>query len=241
MTSGCTSPARFIRRCRFTRISRRPAFTFMRRIFPSPTKPATSHRIPGAQRIRRPAIHHLVRGGGGRRGRGARQICRAKPPIWSAARRTPSPPPAGLTDAHSGAMNDPYLYDVYTILTVNGKVVDVCKTRTGFRKTEFKGGAGTGGVWLNDRLSISPATRNGRRMIGRGWARPIRIGCTTSTRSWCAARTPITSAGCTFRPSAWMFRACDRAGLIEVCPAGDKEKDAQGRNGTSGWKSCATR
>ena len=37
-------------------------------------------------------------------------------------------------------------YDVYTILTVNDKVVDVQKTKTGFRKTEFKGGAGTGGV-----------------------------------------------------------------------------------------------
>jgi beta-galactosidase len=24
-------------------------------------------------------------------------------------------------------------------------------------------------------------------------------------------------------------RACDKAGLIEVCPAGDKEKDAHGR------------
>ena len=43
-------------------------------------------------------------------------------------------------------MNDPYLYDVYSILTVNDKVVDVRKTHTGFRKAEFKGGAGTGGV-----------------------------------------------------------------------------------------------
>ena len=58
-----------------------------------------------------------------------------------------------LADARFWDVDDPYLYDVYSILTVNGKVVDVCKTHTGFRKAEFKGGAGTGGVYLNDHLS----------------------------------------------------------------------------------------
>src|ERR1039457_2378424 len=47
---------------------------------------------------------------------------------------------------------DPYLYDVYTILKVDGKTVDVNSVATGFRKTEFKGGAGTGGVYLNDKF-----------------------------------------------------------------------------------------
>jgi beta-galactosidase len=47
---------------------------------------------------------------------------------------------------------DPYLYNVYSILEVNGKVVDVEKTVTGFRKTEFEGGAGSGGVYLNDKF-----------------------------------------------------------------------------------------
>ena len=55
-----------------------------------------------------------------------------------------------LAGAHFWDMNDPYLYDVYSILSVNGKVADVCKIHTGFRKAEYKGGAGTGGVWLND-------------------------------------------------------------------------------------------
>ena len=48
--------------------------------------------------------------------------------------------------------DDPRLYDVYTILTVNSKVADVQKIRTGFRKTEFKGGVGTGGVYINDKF-----------------------------------------------------------------------------------------
>jgi len=39
-----------------------------------------------------------------------------------------------------------YLYDVYTILKVNGQTVDVVRTRTGFRKTEFAHGI----VKLND-------------------------------------------------------------------------------------------
>ena len=57
-----------------------------------------------------------------------------------------------LTDARFWDVNDPYLYHVYSILTVNGKVVDVCDTKTGFRKTEFKGGVGTGGVWINGKF-----------------------------------------------------------------------------------------
>jgi len=57
-----------------------------------------------------------------------------------------------LQDARFWCPEDPYLYDVYTILTVDGKIVDVNKVVTGFRKTAFKGGAGTGGVYLNDKF-----------------------------------------------------------------------------------------
>ena len=57
-----------------------------------------------------------------------------------------------LAGARFWDVNDPYLYRVYSILRVNDKVVDVCETQTGFRQTEFKGGAGTGGIWLNGRF-----------------------------------------------------------------------------------------
>ncbi len=76
----------------------------------------------------------------------------ATPPTWSAAQTEVFTASGTLAGARFWDVNDPYLYDVYSILTVNGKVVDVCKTQTGFRKTEFKGGAGTGGVWLNGRF-----------------------------------------------------------------------------------------
>ena len=39
------------------------------------------------------------------------------------------------------------------MLTVDGKVVDVTKITTGFRKVEFKGGVGTGGVYINESSS----------------------------------------------------------------------------------------
>ena len=57
-----------------------------------------------------------------------------------------------LKDARFWSPEDPYLYDVYTILKVDGKVVDVKRIETGFRKAEFKGGAGTGGVYINDKF-----------------------------------------------------------------------------------------
>ena len=52
----------------------------------------------------------------------------------------------------SGATNIPIFTTFIRILTVNDKVVDVQKITTGFRKAEFKGGAGTGGVYLNDKF-----------------------------------------------------------------------------------------
>ena len=45
---------------------------------------------------------------------------------------------------------------------------------TGFRKTEFKGGAGTGGVWLNDKFVYLKgfAQRSSNEWAGLGQAYP---------------------------------------------------------------------
>ncbi len=59
-----------------------------------------------------------------------------------------------LSNGRFWSVEDPYLYDVYSILKVEGKVVDVNRLETGFRKAEFKGGVGTGGVHLNDRVRL---------------------------------------------------------------------------------------
>ena len=134
-----------------------------------------------------------------------------------------------LADAKFWSDAAPYLYDVYTTLAVDGKVVDVCQTRTGFRNVEFKGGAGTGGVWLNGRFVwlTGYAQRSVNDWAGLGQAYPdwlhdynarlIRDSHANYIRWMHTA------------PQAVDVRACDKTGIIEVCPAGDKEKDVQGR------------
>ena len=110
-----------------------------------------------------------------------------------------------LAGARLWSRHDPYLYDVYSILTVGGKVVDVNKVRTGFRKTAFKGGAGTGGVYINDRFVYLKgyAQRVDQRM---GWPRRGVSGLDARFRHG-IARAPATATtcvGCTSPPSVRM-------------------------------------
>ena len=110
-----------------------------------------------------------------------------------------------LKDARFWSPEDPYLYDVYTILTVDGKTVDVNKVVTGFRKTEFKGGAGTGGVYLNDKFVYLKgfAQRSSNEWAGLGGAYPDWLHDFTRP-SCCATAMATTCAGCTLRRSASM-------------------------------------
>ncbi len=134
-----------------------------------------------------------------------------------------------LSGARFWSVDDPYLYDVYSILTVEGKAVDVCKVRTGFRKAEYKGGAGKGGVWLNDRFVylMGFAQRSVNDWAGLGQAYP----------AWMHDLTASLISGSHGNYIRWMHtspqrvdvEAFDRAGIVEVCPAGDKEGDAEGR------------
>ena len=134
-----------------------------------------------------------------------------------------------LAGARFWDVNDPYLYRVYSILTVNGKVADVCETRTGFRQTEFKGGAGTGGVHLNGRFVwlTGYAQRSANDWAGLGGAYP----------DWMHDFTLALVRESHGNYMRWMHvapqradvAACDRLGIAEVCPAGDKERLVTGR------------
>ncbi len=134
-----------------------------------------------------------------------------------------------LKSARFWSPEDPYLYDVYSILTVDGKVVDVNKLVTGFRKTEFKGGAGTGGVWLNDKFVYLKgfAQRASNEWAGLGQAYPdwmhdyqarmIRDNHANYIRWMHIAPQRVDSD------------AADHFGIVQMCPAGDKERDVTGR------------
>jgi beta-galactosidase len=133
-----------------------------------------------------------------------------------------------LTNALFWSDEHPNLYDVYCVLTVDGNTVDVQKVRTGFRKTAFKGGVGTGGVYLNDQFVwlSGYAQRSSDSWAGLGeaypdWMHDYNAGLIRSTHANYVRWMHIS-------PQAVDVRACDKTGIIEVCPAGDKEKDVQG-------------
>jgi len=134
-----------------------------------------------------------------------------------------------LKPARFWCVEDPYLYHVYTILTVNDKVVDVREITTGFRKTEFKGGAGTGGIFINDKFVYLKgfAQRTSDEWAGLGQAYP----------DWMHDLNARMIRDSHANYIRWMHvspqrvdvDSCDRFGLIQVCPAGDKERDPDGR------------
>ena len=134
-----------------------------------------------------------------------------------------------LREARFWSVDDPYLYDVYTLLTVGGKVVDVNKVTTGFRKTEFKGGAGKGGVYLNDEFVYLKgfAQRASNEWAGLGQAYPDWMHDLTAEMIRADHGNYVRWMHVT--PQKVDVESCDRFGIVEVAPAGDKERAAEGR------------
>jgi beta-galactosidase len=134
-----------------------------------------------------------------------------------------------LKRARFWSPEDPYLYDVYAILKVDGKTVDVAKVVTGFRKTEFKGGVGTGGVYLNDKFVYLKgfAQRASDEWEGLGQAYP----------DWMHDYNAKMIRDCHANYVRWMHISPQRVdadslarfGIIQICPAGDKEREVTGR------------
>lgn len=119
-----------------------------------------------------------------------------------------------------------YLYDVYTTLKVDGLPLDVVKTRTGFRKTEFAKGM----VKLNDRViqikGYAQRTTNEWPAVG------------LSVPPWMSDFSNRMMVESNANLVRWMHvtpwkqdvESCDRVGLIQAMPAGDSEKDVVGRH-----------
>jgi beta-galactosidase len=118
-----------------------------------------------------------------------------------------------------------YLYNVYTILKVDGRTVDAVRTRTGFRKTEF----GHGMVRLNDRVlqmkGYAQRTSNEWPATGMSvppWLSDFSNGLIVEGNGNLVRWMHVT-------PWKQDVESCDRVGLIESMPAGDSESDAHGR------------
>ena len=134
-----------------------------------------------------------------------------------------------LQKARFWSVEDPYLYEVFTVLTVAGKVVDVNQVTTGFRKTAFKGGPGKGGIYLNDKFVYLKgfAQRSTNEWAGLGQAYP----------DWMHDFHAKLIRDCHGNHVRWMHvtpqkvdsDACDRFGIVQVVPAGDKESAVHGR------------
>jgi beta-galactosidase len=112
---------------------------------------------------------------------------------------------------------------------VDGEAVDAANTVTGFRKAEFKGGAGAGGVYINDKFvylkGFAQRASNEWAGLGRAYpdwmhdlnARLIRDSHANYIRWMHIA------------PQKVDADAMARYGIVQVCPAGDKERDVTGR------------
>ncbi|HEX7846765.1 MAG TPA: glycoside hydrolase family 2 TIM barrel-domain containing protein, partial [Chitinophagaceae bacterium] len=117
-----------------------------------------------------------------------------------------------------------YLYNVETILKINGRPVDNVVTTTGFRKTAFKDGM----IWLNDRVIMihGYAQRTSNEWPAIGLSVPAWLSDYSNSLM-------VESNGNLVR---WMHitpwkqdvESCDRVGLMQAMPAGDAEKDVDG-------------
>ena len=131
-----------------------------------------------------------------------------------------------LKDVHFWSWGYGYLYTVKTLLKADdGSKIDDVVTRTGFRKTQF----GNGKFYLNDRAIMvhGYAQRTSNEWPGVGMSVPAWLSDYSN-------KLMVESGGNLVR---WMhvcpwkqdIESCDRVGLMQAMPAGDAEKDVDGR------------
>ena len=129
-----------------------------------------------------------------------------------------------LSGLHLWSWGYGYLYNVTTSL----EGADPVTTTTGFRKAEFKNGM----IYLNDRVMMvhGYAQRTTNEWPGVGQAVPAWLSDYSNDLF-------VKSGGNLVRwmhtcPNKQDVESCDRVGLIQAMPAGDAERDANGRKWT---------
>lgn len=131
-----------------------------------------------------------------------------------------------LHNLHFWSWGYGYLYTVKTALKDdNNQIFDEVSTRTGFRKTRFAEGK----IWLNDRV-----------IQMKGYAQRTSNECPAvglSVPAWLSDFSNDLMVKGNANLVRWMHatpwkqdvESCDRVGLIQAMPAGDAEKDREGR------------
>jgi beta-galactosidase len=137
-----------------------------------------------------------------------------------------------LTGAKLWSDISPNLYSVVTTLTVGGKEVNGRSILTGFRKVEMKGGAGTGGVYINGRFVylLGYAQRASNEWAGLGspvpdWMRDYHAKTIRDSNSNYIRWMHIS-------PHRQDVLSHDKYGVVNIAPAGDKESDPTGQQWT---------
>ena len=119
----------------------------------------------------------------------------------------------------------PYLYDVYTIVTAEGRVTDVRKLVTGFRKIEVRGAA----FYLNNRVLMThgytPRSQNEWPAIGNAYPDWLHDA---SNRMMVDGNARLVRWEHVM-PSPQDVTSCDRIGLPQIIPGADRENDSVGR------------
>ena len=132
---------------------------------------------------------------------------------------------ARVKNLHFWSWGYGYLYEVATALKVDGRVVDMVTTRTGFRKTEFANGV----IKLNDRVLMMHgyAQRTSNEWPAVGMAVPPWLS-DFSNRLMLESNANLVRW---MHTTPWKqdVESLDRIGLIHAMPAGDSEADVTGR------------
>jgi beta-galactosidase len=133
-----------------------------------------------------------------------------------------------LTSAKLWSDLTPNLYDVVTSVVADSGTTNRRTTRTGFRQTQFRGGVGTGGVYVNGRFVylLGYAQRASNDWAALGQAVP----------DWMHDYTADLVKGSSSNYIRWMHitpqrvdvASGDKYGIINIAPAGDKEADVTG-------------
>ena len=131
-----------------------------------------------------------------------------------------------LHNLHFWSWGYGYLYTVKTALKDdNNQIFEEVSTRTGFRKTRFAEGK----IWLNDRViqmkGYAQRTSNEWPAVGLSvpawlsdFSNDLMVKGNANLVRWMHAT-----------PWKQDVESCDRVGLIQAMPAGDAEKDREGR------------